>query len=107
MSYPPCLLYTSFVVKTMNPGRVVAVDFRYHDSALNGGVKTKSQGEKVGYPWCSDWRAVQRAKTVLIVESAINALSAETAIDKAEFLKGWACIATVSYTHLDVYKRQN
>lgn len=85
---------TGFIVKTMNPGRVVAVDFRYHDPALNGGVKTKSQGEKVGYPWCSDWRAVQRAKTVLIVESAINALSAETAIDKADFLKGWACIAT-------------
>ncbi len=85
---------TAFVVKTMNPGRIVAVDFRYHDPALNGGVKTKSQGEKVGYPWCSDWRAVQRAHTVLIVESAINALSAETAIEKADFLKGWAALAT-------------
>lgn len=83
-----------FIVKTANPGRIVAVDLRYHAPALNGDVKTKSQGEKVGYPWVSDWSAVQRAHTVLIVESAINALSAETAIEKAAFLTGWAALAT-------------
>lgn len=92
---------TAFIVRTPNPGRIVAVDLRYHDPALNGDEKTKSQGEKVGYPWCSDWRAVQRAHTVLIVESAINALSAETAIEKASFLTGWAAIATRGTATID------
>lgn len=92
---------TAFIVRTPNPGRIVAVDLRYHDPALNGDVKTKSQGEKVGYPWCSDWRAVQRAHTVLIVESAINALSAETAIEEARFLSGWAAIATRGTSTID------
>ncbi len=69
----------SFIVRTPNPGHVVAVDTRYLDPELNGGVKTNSQGEKLGAPWCMNWKDVQRARVVYFVESAINALSVEAA----------------------------
>lgn len=67
----------AFIVRSMNPGHVVAVDLRYLDPALNGNVKTQCQGEKVGYPWFMDLQALKRASTVYIVESPINALSIE------------------------------
>lgn len=83
---------TAFLVRSLNPGRLVAVDLRYHDPDLNGGQKSGCQGEKRGYPWISDPRALARAHTVVIVESPINALSAESA-----FLAGhqadWAALA--------------
>ena len=69
----------AFIVRTLNPGHVVAVDMRFIDPALNGGVKTQSHGEKFGYGWTSDLRRLQAAHTVYIVESSINALSIETA----------------------------
>lgn len=56
---------------------VTAVDMRYLDPSLNGGVKTQSQGEKMGHPWCSDWRRLKDARTVVVVESAINALTVD------------------------------
>lgn len=67
------------IVRTLNPGHVVAVDLRYADPALNGGVKTMSQGEKDGYGWTSDIKRLHAAQTVYFVESAINALSIESA----------------------------
>ncbi|MGE0487349.1 MAG: toprim domain-containing protein [Gammaproteobacteria bacterium] len=67
----------AFIVKTLNPGRVVAVDMRYVDPTLNGGVKTQSQGEKRGHPWFADLQRLKAARTVYVVESAINALSVE------------------------------
>lgn len=67
------------VVRTQNPGHVVAVDMRYTAPEWNGGVKTQTQGEKKGYPWFMDLKALQKAQRVYIVESAINALSIETA----------------------------
>jgi hypothetical protein len=67
----------AFIVRTLNPGHVMAVDLRYLDPALNGGVKTQSQGEKAGYGWTSDIRRLHAARTVYVVESAINALSIE------------------------------
>lgn len=79
----------AFIVRSLNPGRVVAVDMRYQDPAINGGVKTQSQGEKEGHPWYLDLNRLKRAHTVCIVESAINALS----VDTAE-LPGWAAVAT-------------
>lgn len=79
----------AFVVRTLNPGRVVAVDERFADPELNGGVKTWTHGEKYGYPWTSDWRLVERSPTVYIVESPINALSIDT-LERA----GWAAVAT-------------
>lgn len=69
----------AFVVRTLNPGHVVAVDMRYLDPALNGNVKTQTQGEKFGYGWTSDIKRLREAHTVYVVESPINALSVETA----------------------------
>lgn len=67
----------AFIVRTFNPGHVVAVDMRYLDPALNGGLKTQTQGEKHAAPWTSDLRRFARAKRVYLVESPINALSVE------------------------------
>jgi len=67
----------AFIVRTMNPGQVKAVDMRYLDAELNGGCKTKTIGDKYGYPWFSDLRRLKQANRVYIVESAINALSIE------------------------------
>lgn len=69
----------AFIVRSINPGHVVAVDMRYLDPVLNGGVKTMCQGEKDGAPWFSDLRKIESAHTVYVVESPINALSIEAA----------------------------
>jgi len=69
----------AFIVRDPTAGRVVAVDLRYADPALNGGIKTQCQGEKQGYGWTSDAKRLERAHTVYIVESPINALSVESA----------------------------
>ncbi|MDD2664415.1 MAG: toprim domain-containing protein [Dechloromonas sp.] len=74
----------AFIVKTLNPGHVMAVDMRYDDPALNGGVKTQCQGEKDGYGWTSDIRRLKAARTVYVVESPINALSLECVIRQDE-----------------------
>lgn len=67
----------AFIVRSMNPGHVVAIDTRYIDPDLNGGVKTQCQGEKHGYPWTSDLHRLKKSRTVYLVESPINALSVE------------------------------
>lgn len=67
----------AFIVRSANHGRVRAVDFRYIDPATNGGRKTKTLGDKVALPWTIEWRAVERAHTLYLVESPINALSVE------------------------------
>lgn len=79
----------AFVVRSGNPGRVRAIDLRFVDPSTNGGLKTKTMGDKVGLPWTSDWRAVERAHNVYLVESAINALSVE-----ACGMKSTAAVAT-------------
>ena len=68
----------AFLCRERVGGKVLAVDTRYIDAEANGGVKTNSQGEKNGVLWCSDWRALDRARMVYLVESSINALSIET-----------------------------
>lgn len=70
----------AFIVKDRVSSRALAVDTRYFDAEANGGVKTNSQGEKDGVLWCSDWKRLDAAKRVYVVESSINALSVETAI---------------------------
>jgi hypothetical protein len=65
----------AFIVRSMNPGHIVAVDLRYLDPALNGGVKTQCQGEKLGHPWFMDLAELKKAETVYVVESPINVLS--------------------------------
>lgn len=65
----------AFIVRTMNPGHIVAVDLRFIDPVLNGGVKTQCQGEKLGHVWFMDLAELKAAETVYVVESPINVLS--------------------------------
>lgn len=69
----------AFIVRTLNPGHVAAIDKRFFDPSLNGDVKTWTMGEKEGLGWYSNLRRLERARTVYICESAINALSIEAA----------------------------
>lgn len=69
----------AFIVRSRLDGKVLGVDMRFIDADLNGGQKTTSQGEKVGAPWTADWRKLAAARTVVVVESAVNALSVDTA----------------------------
>ncbi|SIO94685.1 toprim domain-containing protein [Vibrio spartinae] len=71
----------SFPTRCLFSGEVVGIDYRFFDPALNGDLKTKAQGEKRGYPYVPDPLALRRAKTVIVVESAINTFSAITAFD--------------------------
>ena len=80
---------TAFIVRSINPGRVVGVDMRYQEPELNGGLKTSSQGEKENAPFFMDPYALQKAKTVYVVESPINALSIECCA-----MKGVSAVAT-------------
>lgn len=68
----------AFIVKSMADNRTVAVDMRYLDPELNGGVKTQTQGDKHGHIWTSDHQRLKRAHTVYIVESGINVLSIDS-----------------------------
>jgi hypothetical protein len=65
----------AFIVRTMNPGHIVAVDLRFINPELNGGVKTQCQGEKLGHVWFMDLAELKAAETVYVVESPINVLS--------------------------------
>lgn len=85
----------AFIVHAPGTRQVVAVDLRYIDPDLNGGYKTQSQGEKDGYGWTADWRKLERARRVYIVESAVNALS----IDSCE-LRGAAAFALRGLTNV-------
>ncbi|ADP02347.1 gp2 [Burkholderia phage KS14] len=67
-----------FLVHALNGSQLVAADMRYIDPALNGGVKTQTQGEKDGHGWTADPRKLHAAHRVVIVESAINALSVDS-----------------------------
>lgn len=91
----------AFICLDMHDGRARGVDHRYLDPALNGDLKTKSLGDKEGVLWTSCWAKVRHAKTVVIVESAINALSAESAwiITKRP---GMAAVATRGTKNTDI-----
>lgn len=67
----------AFIVRDWGTGTPVAVDMRFIDPEMNGGVKTQTQGEKNGHPWWLSRRHVERARTVYVVESSINALFVE------------------------------
>ncbi len=69
----------AFIVRSLNPGHIQAVDLRYLDPALNGGLKTQCQGDKSGHGFTADIRWLAKAKTVVLVESSINALSVDSA----------------------------
>jgi hypothetical protein len=86
----------AFIVRSLNPGKVMAVDTRYLDPDLNGGVKTQAIGEKKGTPFFTDRREIERAHTVYIVESPINALTVECA-----GIPGAAALATRGLSNAD------
>ncbi len=69
----------AFIVRDPLTAAVRGVDLRYLDPEKNGSTKTQSQGDKDGVLWCSDWKRIKTAKKVYVVESAVNALSIETA----------------------------
>lgn len=79
----------AFIVRSQNSSAVVALELRYIEPTTNGGQKSGSQGEKRDFPWTSDWRRLQEARTVYVVESCINALSIETCA-----MPGTAALAT-------------
>lgn len=68
----------AFLVRNPDTLQVVGVDMRFFDPALNGDVKTQSHGEKDGIGWTADQRKLNRSQQVVIVESAINALSVDS-----------------------------
>lgn len=93
----------AFVVRSPHDGRVVAVDMRYLDPAINGGVKTQTQGDKAGFGWTADPRRLANAKRVYVVESAINALSIDSCAlpgAAALALRGLANVGDIDFTFL-------
>lgn len=93
----------AFIVRAQQTGAVVAVDMRYFNPEDNGKVKTQSQGEKAMYPWCSDWRRLEAARTVYVVESSINVLSIESCEIPgvaAISLRGTGNVETIDWTFL-------
>jgi hypothetical protein len=68
----------AFIVRTLNPGHVAAVDMRYLDPALNGGCKTQTIGEKSGHVWTADLKLLKTAKRIIIAEAPINSLSVDS-----------------------------
>jgi hypothetical protein len=93
----------AFIVRSQQTGQVVAVDMRYITPEDNGGLKTQSQGEKARYPWCSDWRRLEAARTVYVVESSINVLSIESCElpgVAAISLRGTGNVETIDWTFL-------
>jgi hypothetical protein len=68
----------AFIVRPAGSAEVVAVDMRFIDPALNGDVKTQTQGAKDGHGWTADPRRLEQAKRVVLVESSVNALSVDS-----------------------------
>lgn len=71
----------TFPSRCLFTNEIMGIDIRFFDPALNGDNKTKAMGEKRGYPYIPDKVALKRAKTVIVVESAINAISAIAGFD--------------------------
>src|SRR5574343_42802 len=69
----------SFLIRRKNYAQPIAVDHRFLDAALNGGLKTQCHGPKEGMYWCADYSALGQAHTVVLVESSINAWSVDSA----------------------------
>jgi hypothetical protein len=67
----------AFIVRDAT-GAAIAVDVRYLDPVLNGGVKTQTHGQKDGAFWTSCPARLKQARTVYVVESAINALCVDS-----------------------------
>lgn len=67
----------AFICRDLFNNQALAVDKRFIDPDLNGGVKTQTHGQKDGLGWCLDRATLAKAETVYLVESAVNALCIE------------------------------
>ena len=85
----------AFIIKSLNPNIVAAVEKRYINEKLNGGQKMRDTGTIAGNVWTSDYQRLKTAKNVYIVESPINVLS----IDSCH-IKHTAAIATLGKTNI-------
>ncbi|MGY0216273.1 toprim domain-containing protein [Endozoicomonadaceae bacterium StTr2] len=90
----------AFICRKADNKAVTAVEYRYIDAALNGGIKNHCHGHKGSAFWCIDPTAVASAHTIVVVESAINALSVETSIAQYPQLAGWTALATLGASNL-------
>ncbi|WP_293765911.1 toprim domain-containing protein [uncultured Aquitalea sp.] len=93
----------AFIVRGTLSAGVVAVDLRYADPALNGGVKTQCQGEREGHGWTADPMRLKRAQTVVIVESPVNALSVDSVTHHSVAslaLRGTGNVDSIDWTFL-------
>lgn len=91
----------AFIVRSLDSRRVVAVDARYADSALNGGSKSQCRGAKQGHGWTSSLTRLRQAKTVYLVESPINALSIECAF-QSDHIAAFAIRGTGNAQEIDL-----
>lgn len=91
----------AFICRDVASRKVSAVEYRYFDASLNGGIKNHCHGHKSEAFWCINHGNLKAAHTVVLVESAINALSVETAVDQFRDLKGWTALALLGASNLE------
>lgn len=88
----------AFIAHDPSTGLAEGVDKRFIDPDLNGGLKTWSAGDKLTLPWTPNRRLLAKARTLYVVESAINALSIEACREQGNgpesSLRGFATVAT-------------
>jgi len=84
----------AFISRNADTSHVEGVDYRFLDPELNGGLKTKSQGEKNGSLYIPCTSSLKKAKKVYIVESPINALTVLTAFSSNPFVHAVAMKGT-------------
>ncbi len=90
----------AFICRDLSRRQVQAVEYRYLDPALNGGVKNHCHGSKTDTFWCTNPGNIQAAHTLVLVESAINALSVESAIVNQRRFQGWSALALLGASNL-------
>ncbi|WP_067519578.1 toprim domain-containing protein [Endozoicomonas ascidiicola] len=87
----------AFICRDFTSKRVTALEYRYFDKELNGGVKNHCHGEKGPAFWCLNPQLIKQAHTIVLVESPMNALSVHcTTLAK----KGWAALAVMGASNL-------
>lgn len=90
----------AFICRCPRRHQVQAVEYRYFDPALNGGVKNHCHGSKGEALWCARPSALASAHTVVLVESAINALSVDSALHNQRRYQGWCSLALLGASNL-------
>jgi len=70
-----------FISRSLHTLGVLGIEYRFLDPVKNGGLKTKSQGEKENAPYFPDLPGLRNAEVVFVVEAPINAVSVLAAFD--------------------------